>query len=153
LGELHVRRISMMLFPTPTANTYFRLPHRFALRGPSSDWDRIAKETGDSSWSWKSILPFAKKVSTASYSARTRPVMIRNSPNSWKLSSRQLAAGITPRITMHQMMVPVAQSTYLSRIRLHLGASFSLKVSEQLVCMYACSYSNISYSCKKGIAV
>ncbi|KAF8320440.1 alcohol oxidase [Clavulina sp. PMI_390] len=34
----------------------------FALRGPSSDWDRLARESGDEGWSWDNMLPFAKKL-------------------------------------------------------------------------------------------
>lgn len=33
------------------------------MRGPSSDWDRIAEITGDNGWSWEAMLPYAKKVS------------------------------------------------------------------------------------------
>ncbi|KAF8319793.1 alcohol oxidase [Clavulina sp. PMI_390] len=34
----------------------------FALRGPTSDWDRLARDTGDEGWSWENMLPFAKKL-------------------------------------------------------------------------------------------
>ncbi|KAI0047950.1 GMC oxidoreductase [Auriscalpium vulgare] len=36
----------------------------FAQRGSAEDWDRIARITGDEGWSWKSVLPFAKKLET-----------------------------------------------------------------------------------------
>ncbi|KAI0061458.1 aryl-alcohol-oxidase from pleurotus Eryingii [Artomyces pyxidatus] len=33
-------------------------------RGSVEDWDRIADITGDEGWSWKSVLPLAKKLET-----------------------------------------------------------------------------------------
>ncbi|KAG6842473.1 hypothetical protein H0H93_004062, partial [Arthromyces matolae] len=33
----------------------------FYTRGPSSDFDRYAKMTGDRGWSWKNLQPYVKR--------------------------------------------------------------------------------------------
>lgn len=67
MGELHVSDFILIHTSKPVVHQNIDT-FRFALRGPSSDWDRIAKITGDDGWSWENVLPFAKKVPPFSFS-------------------------------------------------------------------------------------
>ncbi len=51
--------------PRPTRHCVLRVlivDGMFYTRGPSSDFDRFAKATGDSGWSWSNIQKYLKKV-------------------------------------------------------------------------------------------
>lgn len=49
-------------------------------RGPSEDWDRMARVTGDSGWTWDNIQPYIRKVNGASlhFSLSDSPKKLKN---------------------------------------------------------------------------